>query len=62
MQNEYRSDFKEMSLAFPGKPLRTFMHISKSKPETLNPFSFVDGIYSQVCRNICFQNATTVSH
>ena len=62
MQNEHTSDLKEMSLAFPGKPVTTFMHISKSKTETLNPLSFVDGIYSQVCKNICCQNATNESY
>ena len=36
-----------------GKPVTIFIHISKSKTEPLNPFSYVDGvsvhIYSQVC-------------
>jgi len=58
-----------VSLAFqrkPGKPVTTFMHISKSTTEPLNPFSIVDGIsvriYSQVWKNICCQNATSVSY
>jgi len=62
MQNEYTSEFKEMSLALPEKPVTTFMHISESKTETLNPSSFVDGIYSQFCKNICCQNATNVPY